>query len=969
MTTPLDDAHPLLALARRVAADPSAWDRAAAEVRAPAFLERLRREGAWDPVIDALAGARMLAAPPLGFLAAALAFEMHPDPGYELGLNVLDHPADDLRLLPIRIAVGASIAQRVAREASADDRQFFFNLMGNGYAQCPAGSRAENQEKAILCYERALAACRRADAPDDWSMLRNNLGNVYKERLAGSWRANHQAGRTCYEEALASLEEARRGGRLCVAEYEERRGDVENNLGNAHRDRPPELGEPPRRNVEMAVECFRRSLEFRRGSPRKRAESLRNLGTVYMLHAERGADCVEDALKCFAEALDIYRSHPAPLWHALVLMNLGAAYTARRRGARAENLRRARSCLEEAVDRYRALNVRRERISAHLNLGSLKVEADDLRAAYRNFETAAVLVEEEFAQSETEMARGAWLRLHADVYEGVIGAAVMLDGQRAGEPADAAPPGPEGFAEKAAYWAEVSRAKNLAEWMDLRRRRPEVTRLRDLDHRWAAAECAASRDAADRLRRRRHALHAELEAQLAADSTRSRATSTGEFQRLADETGSALVTLRMTAWGACGVVVPPGRPVAARRFDSLRPPEFADLLRRWYRSYESIRGLRGGDLARAHPVDRARVRRKAVAAWRGAIAEVLEALGEPFGRQLHGWLAECCAGAGVEVPASLTILPGQGFNLLPLHALSWSAQGRRVWADDDCPFSYVPSCRILARCLKRRRRAQAGDRLLCVQNPAAGDGAAGRLPWFDVLGREVARRFERPTILGSRAERPDRRATFARLTGFVDPTTRGRKTPGALERHEIVLMAAHGCYEVDDPWGLSGLEIACTEPGGAPSRLTLADLFELDLSQVHLMVLAACETAGTDPSDPTGEQLGLPAAMLAAGAATAVGSLWEVESGPTMLLVRRFFEELLADDSGADRTACAPAAEPRRARALWRAQRWLRACPAEELNRLLREMSPSARPVAARNAEPPYAHPYYWSAFACFGAP
>ncbi|NQT17900.1 MAG: CHAT domain-containing protein [Planctomycetes bacterium] len=974
MIPSLESAQSLAKVAQTVVEDPLAWSIVVAEVRMPEFVRRLERDNTLEPVVKSLQDGQTLAEPPLGFVAAALTFEMLGRPDYRMGLHVLDHAVEDLRFLEIRITVGEAIAEAVEREASADDKTFFYIALGNAYAQCPSGSRGENQESAILCYEQALSLCSRAGTPEDRSMLENNLGNAYKERLAGSWRVNHQRARACYEEAMECLDEARDQQRIDEPEYRERQGDVTNNLGNVHRDRPLGPDEPPGGNIELAVECLSRSLELRKDSPLKRAETLRNLGTTLVHHRRSEAESLERALEYFYEALAIYETHPMPLWHAMTLMNLGAAYTARREGSRRENLLRARRYLRDAAQRYEDLKIRRERVSAQLNLGLLEVEAGDLTTALGHFETAAGLVEDEFAESETEMARGAWLQLHADVYEGVIAAAVMLDRKPSEGDDSGATDDRVDYAARAAFWAEISRAKNLAEWMALDCRPPALARLRDVDHRLSAAEKAPLRERSARtlgeeegqLRRRRRELHEGLREQFRRDSTGSQAMQPRQFQELADATGSALLTLRATPRGTCAVLVPPGGRIRTRLFDTLLPPQLAGALRRWHGTYESsIRAPRSAGFAGAPPGARAQARQAAVGAWREAIGEVLEELGDALGRDLDHWLREWYPRqADCEGPQGLIVLPGQGFSVLPLHAMRWTGDGGRVYTCDEYQMSYVPSCRVLEYCLERkRRRGEGRERFLSVQNPTAGDGREGALPWFDVLGREVSRWFDDRQILGPTAAPPPRRATFQRLTGFVDRERRAKETPGELERHEVVLMATHGCYDPENPWERSGLEIACADPGGGPSRLTLSDLFELNLSRLRLMVLAACETAGTDPADPTGEQLGLPAALLAAGATTAVGSLWEVESGPTMLLIRQFFEELFAHDRST------PSGERSSARALWRAQRWLRECPPGELNRLLQEIAPGAVEIPPRDGEPSFGHPYYWSAFGCYGAP
>jgi len=136
-------------------------------------------------------------------------------------------------------------------------------------------------------------------------------------------------------------------------------------------------------------------------------------------------------------------------------------------------------------------------------------------------------------------------------------------------------------------------------------------------------------------------------------------------------------------------------------------------------------------------------------------------------------------------------------------------------------------------------------------------------------------------------------------------------------------------------------------------------VLDLVLRDLELIVLCACETAIPELSDPTGEQMAMPAAWLAAGAATALGTLWQVEQGPSSLLLWEFFRRL----AGREAPPLRPAA------ALCEAQRWLRQASRGELNRVLATYVPGSLKIPEEQGDLPYAHPFYWSAFALYGAP
>jgi CHAT domain-containing protein len=123
--------------------------------------------------------------------------------------------------------------------------------------------------------------------------------------------------------------------------------------------------------------------------------------------------------------------------------------------------------------------------------------------------------------------------------------------------------------------------------------------------------------------------------------------------------------------------------------------------------------------------------------------------------------------------------------------------------------------------------------------------------------------------------------------------------------------------------------------------------------------MSACGTAAIGEDLPD-EPLSLAAAVLHAGAAGVVGSLWSVADVSTMLLMARFHE-----------LRRAAATDP--ARALRDAQVWLRDSTNERLRRQLAVAAelpvPAIRPPAAAfwASARPYSHPFHWAAFSYTG--
>jgi CHAT domain-containing protein/Flp pilus assembly protein TadD len=154
-------------------------------------------------------------------------------------------------------------------------------------------------------------------------------------------------------------------------------------------------------------------------------------------------------------------------------------------------------------------------------------------------------------------------------------------------------------------------------------------------------------------------------------------------------------------------------------------------------------------------------------------------------------------------------------------------------------------------------------------------------------------------------------------------------------------------------------------------RLTLRDIFELDMSSYNLVCLCACETGMTGKQGLIDEFVGLASGFLAAGTINVVSSLWQVNDVSTAFLIIRFYENL--------RTC------PTVAIALNQAQKWLRNLTSEQFEIVLSQFKPQIDEILAQLPTPrrriaeaslrqtcdrklyPFANPYYWAAFTATG--
>jgi CHAT domain-containing protein len=108
-----------------------------------------------------------------------------------------------------------------------------------------------------------------------------------------------------------------------------------------------------------------------------------------------------------------------------------------------------------------------------------------------------------------------------------------------------------------------------------------------------------------------------------------------------------------------------------------------------------------------------------------------------------------------------------------------------------------------------------------------------------------------------------------------------------LPRAGVAHFAGHAVFDDERP-ERSYLVLA---PGkGVPGRITAAELAELDLRHVRVVVLAACRTNRSGQGRAAGFT-GLSGALLAAGAGGAVGSTWDVDDRYTAELMARFHRQ------------------------------------------------------------------------------
>ncbi|MET8307785.1 CHAT domain-containing protein [Micromonospora sp. NPDC005173] len=266
-----------------------------------------------------------------------------------------------------------------------------------------------------------------------------------------------------------------------------------------------------------------------------------------------------------------------------------------------------------------------------------------------------------------------------------------------------------------------------------------------------------------------------------------------------------------------------------------------------------------------------------------------------LGGQFLGIVAARLAVLGVEQ----IIVVGTGLlSALPVHAARYTRETGSRCLIDEMDVAYAPSARVL-QAARVPRLPDRPRRLLTISDPLR---SAASLP-------------------GTVAETAAVRALFASGgTGLSGREATQEALLAALPGTTHLHVACHAAYEPVRPFE-SGILLA------GSSMVTLRDLFDGHLlSGVRLAVASACETAVTDLTRTPEEALGLPTGLLYSGAATAIGSLWPVSDQTAPVLMCRFYRNYLQGDPGTGEGPMRPA------RALSRAQAWLRNATATEVN-------------------------------------
>ncbi len=328
----------------------------------------------------------------------------------------------------------------------------------------------------------------------------------------------------------------------------------------------------------------------------------------------------------------------------------------------------------------------------------------------------------------------------------------------------------------------------------------------------------------------------------------------------------------------------------------LRPDEVVvayhtlpDRLVAWVLTNEGIRAVSfAPGLTRANLV-------RLVAAYRDALIRVnpaAPAAGDSIGQLL-------LAPLGIPAGKRLVIVPHGPLHYLPFQALRLNGQ----YLIERNPASIAPSASIALQLA--RDDVRAPRQLLALGNPTVDPTVAAPLPGAEREVRELAQQFPNAKLFfGAQASK----ANFIQFA------------PSSA----LVHIAAHAQVDTLDPLHS---RVLLADTHGTSSYLEAKDVIGMNLGQVSLLALSACES-GLGRVENGDEVLGFTRSFLSAGASTLLVSLWPVSDVATEHLMNTLYTGLSQGEDVQD--------------AMRAAQRAVLANPAT-------------------------AHPYYWASFNLIG--
>ena len=802
----------------------------------------------------------------------------------------------------IEIAITAyqQSLEMMTKETMPIEWATIMNNLANAYYLRIQSDRIENIEVAIETYRQALQVRTRKAMPIEWAETMNNLANAYSIRVQGDRAENIEVAIETYRQALQV-----RTRKAMPIEWAE----TMNNLANAYSD----LIQGDRaQNIEAAIEAYQQSLEVvsREAMPARWAQLMNNLANAYFKRIrDDRAQNIEAAIEAYQQSLEVRRRDAMPVDWAESISNMAAAYYSRLYGDRLRNIETAVNAYSEALEIFTPeAHPSNCRGTARL-LANLYANENQWDKAQSRYEMALNAVEILYQSALSKGSQEAELSETNDIYRRTAYAYAKV-----------------GNLTTAIATLEQGRARGLSE--TLQRDRADLEAIRkinpNLAERYQTAVNAINQLESTERRidtiRESPAYSQEDLRQQAIQSRQSLKNCLTEIRQIPGhekflalptfediaatvQRDHPLVYFLATPNGSLALVLTP-EGVSSLWLNELTEPQLRDTLaNNWFKAYRERQNNRQG--------------------WHEAVDDVTHQLWNVMMAPLISHLQQNNLSKAILIPTGY-------LSYLPLHA-AWTTDptqpnGRR-YACDGIQFTYAPN----ALSLKAGRTIAAhtpATSLLAINEPESD--TASPLPCAGPETQKAIFTFDKDNWEILQKDKATRPAVLQ-----------------ALPQHTVVHFSCHGSADLGTPLN-SGLLMANDE------ILSLRDLLDLNLQNLRLAILSACETGipGTKLPD---EAVSLPTGLLQAGAAGVISSLWSVADLSTMLLLSRFYDLW--------RTEKLEAPE-----ALRQAQIWLRDSDGSVFAAYLGDSNPRlVQKLETADNQRPFAHPFHWAAFTYVG--
>lgn len=805
------------------------------------------------------------------------------------------------------------------------DEKFYVAIMlslGSAYHNRIIGDKAENLEQSILIYKRILTTIDKDNMPDEWGKTNSNLGNVYRVRIKGDLAQNIEDSINYHNQALEVFKSETKDWSI-----------AQMNLGNAYRNRQYGI---KAENIHKSIQSYLLALDtpIESFSPIDWAKIWLNLGIAYGdCQGNNRVEYLNKAIKAFENSLKILSREKDPLLWSITKVNQGATYLEIAEICNPENMSET---IEKSI---KTLNLALEELTfegapdywgkAKLSLGTayrlrlienkdnfvnakkayldaLKVFnfetfPDDCRRVARslgdllfdnNYWEEAIDVyliainatEKLYEESLLRMGKEKELVIASDLYHLAAYATAQINSPK-----------------EAIVLLERGRARWLNE--SLERDRSNIEKLKT-ENPEAFEKYLNAAIRGRELEEKERKFRNDIEKVLSYEELNSISKQAQEIKVLMEEAkvsirlipgyesflrlpewknieeiitncanDVSIIYLVTTAVGSFALIsYSPENSnkdvdITTIWLDKFKEHDLSKLLADWF--FESKK------VSYDFP------------AWYSTIDRTLNEIWDFVMGPLVITLQEKKINKVIIVPTGF-------LGLLPLHAAWREEKGKRRYALDNIAFSYIPSARSLYYAKHIAETTSRPESLLAIKGPKLSKDSYEEI-------EQIYSMFDVNKTLILNHDETNLSEIMAELT-----------------KHQIAHFLCHGKFNFDNP-RKSCLNILKDDV------LTMDDLLELNIPGARMAILSACETGIPDHLLPD-EVISLPSALLHAGFAGTIASLWSVSQKSTTELMSRFYHQWINEG--------------------------------KEPSIALRDAQ-----IDTRDNSNEYSHPFYWAAF------